>query len=212
MAGAGVLRVPAAGVRRRDQARRQGHQGRQPCGLHRGLRSDDERRASTVKAPASTMPPPTLDGQDSDETPTKHAPRISRSPRSCCTRGRQGSRRCAQSSASASSAPPTIKGLDYAKLYLARLAPIAAADTGRPPDRRDGAPACARHGVRGHDPRRRTEDPPVALPARARRGARSTMGRSSRSRSSCIRARGDRRHAARAARAVHSSTRAGCAD
>ena len=30
--------------------------------------------AATVKTPAATLPPPTLDGQDSDETPTKPAP------------------------------------------------------------------------------------------------------------------------------------------
>jgi indolepyruvate ferredoxin oxidoreductase beta subunit len=83
--------------------------------------------AATVKTPAVTLPPPTLDGQDSDETPTLPAPHQS-IPADLLRRAeafvpsaraiiRAGIERTAD-----------YQGLDYARLYLDRLAPVAAAD------------------------------------------------------------------------------------
>ena len=127
--------------------------------------------AATVKTPAATLPPPTLDGQDSDETPTKASPHkpipaellqeAEMFPAGARAIIRAGIERTAD-----------YQGLGYARLYLDRLAPIAEADTDGRLTRRDRAPARARHGVRGHDPRRRAEDPPLALRARARGSAR----------------------------------------
>jgi indolepyruvate ferredoxin oxidoreductase, beta subunit len=82
--------------------------------------------ATTVKMPTSAMPPPTLDGQDSDETPTRGAefrPIPAELLREADKFGapaivRAGIERTAD-----------YQGLDYAKLYLARLAPIASLDT-----------------------------------------------------------------------------------
>jgi indolepyruvate ferredoxin oxidoreductase beta subunit len=81
----------------------------------------------TVRAPATTMPPPTLDGQDSDETPTKGSPhnpipaelsqRAEAFPLSARAVIRAGIERTAD-----------YQGLAYANLYLDRLAPVAAAD------------------------------------------------------------------------------------
>jgi indolepyruvate ferredoxin oxidoreductase beta subunit len=81
-----------------------------------------------VKAPAVTLPPPTLDGQDSDETPAKGAQfqpipaellaEAETFPAGARAVIRVGIERTAD-----------YQGLDYAKLYLSRLAPIAAADT-----------------------------------------------------------------------------------
>lgn len=76
---------------------------------------------------AATLPPPTLDGQDADVTPTKVAPlkqipgefwqAAERFPASARPIVRIGIERTAD-----------YQGLAYAKLYLERLAPIAGAD------------------------------------------------------------------------------------
>ena len=76
---------------------------------------------------AATLPPPTLDGQDADVAPTKPSPRMpiptelihaaEMFPASARAIIRAGIERTAD-----------YQGLDYAKLYLDRLAPIAQAD------------------------------------------------------------------------------------
>jgi indolepyruvate ferredoxin oxidoreductase beta subunit len=82
---------------------------------------------ATVQTPVANLPPPTLDGQDADETPTK---------------GYSGRPIPAELLQEAATFPPDARaivragiertadyqGLDYAKLYLDRLAPIAQAD------------------------------------------------------------------------------------
>jgi len=83
--------------------------------------------AATVKTPAVTLPPPTLDGQDSDETPTRGAVyrsipaellrEVDKFPASARAIVRAGIARTAD-----------YQGPDYARLYLARLAPIASLD------------------------------------------------------------------------------------
>jgi indolepyruvate ferredoxin oxidoreductase beta subunit len=82
---------------------------------------------ATVKTPAATLPPPTLDGQDSDETPTlpaSHLPipaallaEADRFPAGAQAIIRAGIERTVD-----------YQGPDYAKLYLERLDPIAEAD------------------------------------------------------------------------------------
>ena len=82
---------------------------------------------AVVKTPSANLPPPTLDGQDSDETPTPPTPHepvpaellreSEKFPASVQAIVRAGIERAAD-----------YQGIDYAKLYLARLAPIAAAD------------------------------------------------------------------------------------
>ena len=83
--------------------------------------------AATVKTPAATLPPPTLDGQDSDETrapPAPHKPipaellqAADRFPASARAIVRLGIERTLD-----------YQGLDYATRYLDRLAPITTAD------------------------------------------------------------------------------------
>jgi indolepyruvate ferredoxin oxidoreductase, beta subunit len=83
--------------------------------------------AVTVKTPATTLPPPTLDGQDSDTTraqPSPHKPipaellrEAERFPTGARAIVRAGIERTTD-----------YQGIDYAKRYLARLAPIAQAD------------------------------------------------------------------------------------
>ena len=82
---------------------------------------------ATVKAPAATLPPPTLDGQDSDEAPTKppaHQPvpaellrEAERFPAGARVIIRAGIERTVD-----------YQGPAYGKLYLDRLAPIGRAD------------------------------------------------------------------------------------
>ena len=83
--------------------------------------------AATVKTPAATLPPPTLDGQDADTTPTLPAPHqplpaellqhAEAFPASARAIVRAGIERTAD-----------YQGLDYARRYLERLAPVVAAD------------------------------------------------------------------------------------
>lgn len=83
--------------------------------------------ATAVKTPAVNLPPPTLDGQDSDETPTRGAVyrpipsdllgEVGKFPAGARAFVRAGIERTAD-----------YQELDYARLYLARLAPIVAAD------------------------------------------------------------------------------------
>jgi indolepyruvate ferredoxin oxidoreductase, beta subunit len=83
--------------------------------------------AVAVKAPAANLPPPTLDGQDSDETPTRGAQyrpipaelleEADKFPTGVRAIVRAGIERTVD-----------YQGLDYAKLYLDRLAPSAKAD------------------------------------------------------------------------------------
>jgi indolepyruvate ferredoxin oxidoreductase beta subunit len=83
--------------------------------------------AATVKTPAVTLPPPTLDGQDADETPTRappHKPIPAELLREA-DRFAAGARAIVRAGIERS---VDYQGVDYAKLYLARLAPIAQAD------------------------------------------------------------------------------------
>jgi indolepyruvate ferredoxin oxidoreductase beta subunit len=83
--------------------------------------------AATIKTPATNLPPPTLDGQDSDEMPTIALPHqaipaellreAEKFPQGARAIIRAGIERTAD-----------YQGLDYARLYLHRLAPIAARD------------------------------------------------------------------------------------
>jgi len=83
--------------------------------------------AATAKTPAINLPPPTLDGQDSDETPTKAPPprtipaallrETEKFPASARDIIRAGIERTAD-----------YQDLSYAHLYLDRLAPLAARD------------------------------------------------------------------------------------
>ena len=80
-----------------------------------------------MKTPAVNQPPPTLDGQDSDETPTNgvvHRPipaqllqETDKFPAGARAIARAGIERTAD-----------YQGLSYARLYLDRLAPVASAD------------------------------------------------------------------------------------
>ena len=96
------------------------------------------------------------------------------------------------SSAPASSALADYQDVAYARDYLDRLKPVAEADrstaTARAAARRDRARAGARHGLRGHRPGRRAEDPARAASSACARRCSSPTGRSWRSPSSCIRA------------------------
>jgi Pyruvate/2-oxoacid:ferredoxin oxidoreductase gamma subunit/pyruvate/2-oxoacid:ferredoxin oxidoreductase beta subunit len=142
---------------------------------------------ATVKAPATTMPPPT----STDRIPTRRRQSPRRTGRSRLSFGRERKSLPPARAIVRAGIERTVdyQGLDYAKLYLERLAADRACRQGRPPHRRDRAAARARHGVRGHDPRRRAEDPPVALSTACAAKCASTTSRSSRSPSSCIRAR-----------------------
>jgi len=83
--------------------------------------------AATVKTSAANLPPPTLDGQDSDETPTRGAQyrlipaellaESEKFPAGASAIVRAGIERTAD-----------YQGLVYARLYLNRLAPVASRD------------------------------------------------------------------------------------
>jgi indolepyruvate ferredoxin oxidoreductase beta subunit len=83
--------------------------------------------AATVKTPATTMPPPTLDGQDSDETPTK-APQHQPIPAELLREAERFSPMARAIVRAGIERTADYQGIDYAKRYLARLAPIAQAD------------------------------------------------------------------------------------
>jgi indolepyruvate ferredoxin oxidoreductase beta subunit len=125
IAGAGVLPFPRQAF---EGAIRRGGKGIQAslAAFTAGFEATTSGTV-TVKTPSTTMPPPTLDGQDSDETPTtgtefqpipaellREAEKFPAGARAII---RAGIERTAD-----------YQGLDYAKLYLARLAPIATAD------------------------------------------------------------------------------------
>jgi len=125
IAGAGVLPFPRQAF---DGAIKRGGKGiaASLAAFTAGFEATTSGTA-TVKVPATTRPPPTLDGQDSDETPTKgteYRPipaellqEAGKFPAGSRTIVRAGIERTAD-----------YQGLDYARLYLARLAPIVAAD------------------------------------------------------------------------------------
>ncbi len=83
---------------------------------------------ATVKTPAANLPPPTLDGQDSDETPTLPSPHrpipaeLLREAETFTAGARAIIRVGIERAAD-------YQSLDYARLYLSRLAPIASLDT-----------------------------------------------------------------------------------
>jgi indolepyruvate ferredoxin oxidoreductase, beta subunit len=82
---------------------------------------------AAVKTPATTLGPPTLDGQDADETPTApppHKPIPAELLREA-ERFATGARAIVRAGIERT---VDYQGVDYAKLYLARLAPIAQAD------------------------------------------------------------------------------------
>ena len=125
VAGAGVLPFPRQAF---EGAIRRGGKGMQAslAAFTAGFEATTS-DVATVKTPAVTMPPPTLDGQDSDETPVKAPPHkpipvellreAEKFPAAARTIIRAGIERTAD-----------YQGIDYAKLYLSRLAPIAALD------------------------------------------------------------------------------------
>ncbi len=125
LAGAGVLPFPRQAF---EGAIKRGGKGIQAslAAFTAGFEATTAGVAA-VKMPATVLPPPTLDGQDSDETPTAPSPhkpipaellRESETfPASARAIVRAGIERTVD-----------YQGLDYAKLYLNRLAPIAAAD------------------------------------------------------------------------------------
>jgi indolepyruvate ferredoxin oxidoreductase, beta subunit len=125
LAGAGVLPFPRQAF---EGAIKRGGKGVQAslAAFTAGFEATTAGTA-TVRTPAVTLPPPTLDGQDSDETPTKASPHkpipaellqeTDRFPANARTIVRAGVERTAD-----------YQSLAYVRLYLERLAPIASAD------------------------------------------------------------------------------------
>jgi indolepyruvate ferredoxin oxidoreductase beta subunit len=125
IAGAGVLPFPRQAF---EGAIKRGGKGIQAslAAFTAGFEATTAGIAS-VKTPAVTMPPPTLDGQDSDETPTRGAQyrpipaellrEAEKFPAGTRAMVRAGIERTAD-----------YQGLAYARLYLERLAPIVEAD------------------------------------------------------------------------------------
>src|SRR5437016_172080 len=83
--------------------------------------------ALTVKTPATALPPPTFDGHASNETPIKDTiylpipEELLQAAENCPPRARPIMRAGIERTVD-------YQGLDYARLYLDRLAPIAKAD------------------------------------------------------------------------------------
>src|SRR5947207_13460325 len=125
IAGAGVLSFPRQAF---EAAIKRGGKGIQAslAAFTAGFEATTAGTA-TVKTPAANLPPPTLDGQDSDEIPTRGSPHqaipaellreAEKSPAGARAIIRAGIERAAD-----------YQGLAYARLYLGRLAPIAKAD------------------------------------------------------------------------------------
>ena len=202
--------VPAPGVRGRDQARRRRHQG-EPCGLHRRLRGDDQRRRDGEDAGRDAAAADAGRAgfrRDADARRAPHQPIPAELLREAETVSRDAR---ARSSAPASSGPSTIRASPTRRRYLDAPRADRAGRPRRPPDRRDRAPARARHGLRGHDPRRRAEDPSVAFRARARGSARQRRPDPRDRRVHASAHAGDRRHAPGARSGGSFSTPAGCA-
>jgi indolepyruvate ferredoxin oxidoreductase beta subunit len=83
--------------------------------------------AATVQTPAVTMPPPTLDGQDSDAAPTKPSPHRP-IPAELLAESEKFAAPARAIIRAGIERTVDYQGLDYARLYLDRLAPIAALD------------------------------------------------------------------------------------
>jgi len=83
--------------------------------------------AATVQTPAVTMPPPTLDGQDSDAAPTKPSPHRP-IPAELLAESEKFTAPARAIIRAGIERTVDYQGLDYARLYLDRLAPIAALD------------------------------------------------------------------------------------
>jgi indolepyruvate ferredoxin oxidoreductase beta subunit len=121
IAGAGVLPFPRQAF---EGAIRRGGKGIQAslAAFTAGYEA-----TATVKTPSANLPPPTLDGQDSDETPARASPQnaipaellkeAETFPASARAVIRAGIERTAD-----------YQGLAYARLYLDRLAPFLQAD------------------------------------------------------------------------------------
>jgi indolepyruvate ferredoxin oxidoreductase beta subunit len=80
---------------------------------------------ATVKTPPTTMPPPTLDGQDSDETPTKGAEHRPIPAELLAEADKFGAKAIVRAGIERT---VDYQGIGYAKLYLKRLAQIAPLD------------------------------------------------------------------------------------
>jgi len=125
IAGAGVLPFPRQAF---EGAIRRGGKGIQAslAAFTAGFEATTA-GAATVTTPSVNLPPPTLDGQDSDETPTRASPpnaipadllkEAEIFPASSRAIIRAGIERTAD-----------YQGLAYARLYLDRLVPVAQAD------------------------------------------------------------------------------------
>ena len=167
--------------------------------------------AATVKTPAATLPPPTLDGQDSDETPTQASPHRP-IPAELLAREREVSaRRRARSSAPGSSARWTIRA-------STTRGSISSGSRRSPQADKDGRllAETARQlalGMAYEDTIRVAEL--KIRPSRFERVRDEVrVERRADPRDRRVHASahaGDRRHAAGAARAVHPATPAGCA-
>jgi len=81
----------------------------------------------TIKTPATTMPPPTLDGQDADEAPHM-APPHRPIPAKLLGEAQKFATSARAIVRAGIERMVDYQDLDYAKIYLSRLAPIAAAD------------------------------------------------------------------------------------
>ena len=82
---------------------------------------------AAVTTPSATLPPPTLDGQDADEAPTPASPHkpVPADLLAEADRLAPGARAIMRAGIERTA---DYQGLGYARLYLARLAPVAAAD------------------------------------------------------------------------------------
>lgn len=123
IAGAGVLPFPRQAF---EGAIRRGGKGIQAslAAFTAGFEATTG-GAAAVKTPATAMPPPTLDGQDSDETPTRGADHRPIPVELLAEAEKFGARTIMRAGIERT---VDYQGLDYARLYLARLAPIASAD------------------------------------------------------------------------------------
>ena len=125
LAGAGVLPFPRQAF---EGAIKRGGKGIQAslAAFTAGFEATTS-GVATIKSPATNLPPPTLDGQDSDETPTPpptHKP-IPAQLLSEAEKFESGARAVVRAGIERTT---DYQGIDYAKLYLARLAAIASLD------------------------------------------------------------------------------------
>ena len=123
LAGAGVLPFPRQAF---EGAIKRGGVGIEAslAAFTAGFEATSLPAERAVRPAATTLPPPTLDGQDADETPTKGRAAPA-DPGGTAARGRRfpaGARAIVRAGIERTA---DYQGLAYARLYLDRLAPIA---------------------------------------------------------------------------------------